>query len=136
MIKGIFMIETTTKRKSGPIRGILFWTLFPLLSLLLTAILLFYLDMANGPLIIMILECIALVGFITFRIILRGRRFVFRMIPFLALVAVNVILLPLAKPTVESYYATFAKAETTEVLKLASGDVQGVYNKDKTVRCP
>ena len=116
-------------------QSIAFWIVFPILTLLVTAIIVFYLDLANGPLVIFILEMIAIAAFIVVRIILRNKRFVFRMIPTLALVATTAILLPLARPTVErksaAYYENPIK---TPVMTLANGDVQGVYNQDKTVR--
>lgn len=117
-----------------PVRTVLFWIFFPLITLIITALLLFYLDLANGPMILMIVECIAIVILVAIRILIRKKRFLIRMIPFLALVATNIIIIPLAKPTVESYYAVSSKAEATEVMKLANGDVKGVFNKDKTVK--
>lgn len=117
-----------------PVRTVIFWLFFPLITLIITALLLFYLDLANGPMILMIVECIAIVILVAIRILIRKKRFLIRMIPFLALVATNIIIIPLAKPTVESYYAVSSKAEATEVMKLANGDVKGVFNKDKSVR--
>ena len=123
------------EKKTRPIKEILFWIFFPLITLIITALLLFYLDLANGPLILMIIECIAIFVAVVIRIMLRGKRFVFRMIPFLALVATNLIIIPLAKPSVTVYNATKGKNnEYTEVLKLANGDIKGVYNNDKTVK--
>ena len=128
------MNETNPQTNPHPVRTILFWIFFPIISLLISALLLFYLDLANGPLILMILECIALVSVITLRIILRKSKFRFRVIPFAALVLVNVIIIPLARPSIESFYAVSSKAEETEVMTLANGDVKGVYNEDKSVR--
>ena len=124
-----------SKENRRPIRGILFWIFFPLITFIISALLLFYLDMANGPLIIMIIECVAIVAAVVVRILLRGKRFVFRMIPFLSLVAINFILIPLAKPSVEVWKAYDTKdPEYTEVLALENGGVRGVYNNDKTVQ--
>lgn len=117
-----------------PVRTILFWIFFPLISLLITALLLFYLDLANGPLILMILECVVIVAVVTLRIFLRKSRFLIRVIPFVALVLVNVIIIPLARPSIETFYAVSSKAEETEVMTLENGDVKGVYNSDKSVK--
>lgn len=116
-------------------RKILFWILFPIISALIAGLLIFYLDMANGPLIFFIIECgVLLIAFIA-RIVLMNQKFVFRMIPFLTVVAVNVIILPFAKPAVEVISAVnYSNPKKTEVLTLKNGDVQGVYNKDKSVR--
>ena len=122
------------EKKPSKVKTILFWIFFPIISLLISALLLFYLDLANGPLVIMILECIFLAAAIVIRIILRKKRFVLRMIPFLSLVAVNLILIPFAKPLVEAFPATKGgNGGPTEVLTLANGKVQGVYTKDKEV---
>ena len=117
-----------------PVRTILFWIFFPLISLLITALLLFYLDLANGPLILMILECVVIVAVVTLRIFLRKSRFLIRAIPFVALVLVNLIIIPLARPSIETFYAVSSKAEETEVMTLENGDVKGVYNSDKSVK--
>ena len=116
-------------------KDILFWIFFPIISLLITGLLVFYLDLANGPLFFFILEIIVLVAAITMRIILRHKRFVIRMIPLLSVIIVNIILLPLAQPSVERKRATFhSDFEKTEVLTLKNGKIQGAYNKDKSVR--
>ena len=122
------------EHRNSFIKELLFWIFFPLIALLISGLLLFYLDLANGPMVLFIIECVVLLVTIFFRILLRHKRFVFRMIPFLSLLAVNVILLPLAKPSVEVKSAVTNKnPEYTEVLTLANGDVKGVYNKDKSV---
>ena len=114
---------------------IAFWIIFPIVSVIVSLLLIFYLDLANGPIICFILEIIVLVLAITFRIILRNRKFKFRMIPFLALMLANAIIIPLAKPDVSIKSAAYySKPVETEVLSLANGDVKGVYNKDKSVR--
>ena len=119
----------------SPRKKIAFYILFPIISILVSLILIFYIDLANGPLIIFILELIFLLAAITMRFILRNKKFVIRMIPVLALVAANAIMLPLDKPSVErksaAYYANPVK---TEVLSLANGDIQGVLNYEKDVR--
>lgn len=121
-------------KNKGLIKGILFWIFFPLITLIISALLLFYLDMANGPLVIMIIECIAIAIAIVVRILLRGKRFVFRMIPFLSLVVINCILLPLAKPSVDKWKAYDYKDPVyTDVLTLENGQVKGVLNEDKSV---
>lgn len=116
-------------------QSIAFWIIFPILTILVTAILIFYLDLANGPLAIFIIEMILIAAFIVVRIILRNKRFVFRMIPTLALVVSTVILLSIAHPAIERKSAAFYDNPVkTPVMSLVNGDVQGVYNKDKTVR--
>lgn len=123
------------EKRTRPIKGILFWIFFPLISLIITALLLFYLDMANGPLVLLIIECIVLAACIVARILLRGKRFVFRLIPLVALILANAIILPLAKPGIRTFNAVRnSNPEKTEVLEIANGKIQGVYNEDKSVQ--
>ena len=115
-------------------KKIAFWILFPIISALISAGLVFYLDLANGPLWIFIVEVIALVIAILARIILRNKFFVFRMIPFLSIVAINFILLPMAKPVFEDKYAgLYGRYEESEPLQLANGKIKGLSKVDEDV---
>ena len=115
-------------------KAIAFWIIFPILTILFTGFMVFYFDLANGPLFIFILECIATGLFIIWRIILRNKKFYIRMIPTLALLAVTVMTVSLAKPTVEPIPAyNYANPVSTENLQLKNGLVRGVYNEDQSV---
>ena len=113
---------------------IAFWIIFPIVSVLISLLFIFYLDLANGPIICLVFECIVLALAITFRILLRNRKFKFRLIPAVGLLLANAIILPLARPDTQvksaAYYSNPVK---TEVMDLANGKVVGVYNKDQTV---
>ena len=113
---------------------IIFWISFPLTAIITLLLLIFYLDLANGPLAIFILSMIAFVLMASIRIILRHKKFVIRMIPTLAFILTIAILLPFAKPSLKTksvaYYDNPVK---TEVLTLQNGQVQGLFNEDKTV---
>lgn len=113
---------------------IIFWISFPLTAIIALLLLIFYLDLANGPLAIFILAMIAFVLMASIRIILRHKKFVIRMIPTLAFILTILVLLPFAKPTLKTksvaYYDNPVK---TEVLTLKNGQVQGLFNEDKTV---
>lgn len=114
---------------------IAFWIIFPIVSVIVSLLFIFYLDLANGPIICLVLEIIVLVLTIVFRIILRNRKFKFRMIPILSLIAANLIIIPLAKPDVSIKSAAYySHPVETEVLELANGKIRGVYNKDKSVQ--
>ena len=112
---------------------IVFWISFPLISLIVS-LLLVYIDLSNGPIIILILEAAALTAAITVRILLRNKKFYIRGIPTVSLILINFILLPLSQPGVRAksaaYYENPAK---TEQLRLENGLVQGVLSKDKNV---
>ena len=116
-------------------REIIFWIIISVVSIIITAFTLFYFDLANGPLICFILELIFIAAFVSLRIIFRHKKFVIRMIPTLAFILSSAILIPLTQPVVErksaAYYSHPVK---TEILSLENGQVQGVYNKDKTVQ--
>lgn len=113
---------------------IIFWISFPLTAIIALLLLIFYLDLANGPLAIFILAMIAFVLMASIRIILRHKKFVIRMIPTLAFILTVAILLPFAKPSLKTksvaYYDNPVK---TEVLTLKNGQAQGLFNEDKTV---
>ena len=113
---------------------IAFWIIFPILVLDFTALMVFYFDLANGPLFLYILEIVAIAIFILFRILLRNKKFVIRMIPTLSLFVITGLLIAFARPTVEVKSAAYYSNPTsTEVLTLKNGKVQGVYNKDQNV---
>lgn len=114
---------------------IFFWIIFPLIAFIITALLVFYFDLANGPIYLIVFEAVILITWITARIYFRNSRFFIRMIPSLAFILLTALIIPLAKPTVERKSAAYyAHPEKTEVLTLRNGDVRGVLNKDKTVQ--
>ena len=118
----------------GKIGTIVFWIIFPVLTLIFTALMVFYFDLANGPIILFILEMVAIGVFFIWRIILRNKRFFIRAIPTFSLLLVTVISVSLAQPSVirkPAYY--YDNPAQTEVLALKNGKVQGVYNQDKSV---
>ena len=104
------------------------------LALLVSAIVIFYLDLANGPIIILILSIINIILLIGSIIYFSNKRKLFKFIPWVSFILLNLILLPLAKPSViEKPAVTNKNPEHTEVMHLVNGDIRGVYNKDKSV---
>lgn len=115
-------------------KELLFWIIFPLIVLLLSALVVFYLDLANGPLILLIIESVVIVSTVVVRILLRYKKFVIRMIPTISFVITTAIIIGFARPsTISKSAVSFSSPEKTEVMKLADGDVQGVYSLDKEV---
>ena len=113
---------------------IIFWITFPITALIVGLFLLFYLDLSNGPVIILVLETFAFIAAVVVRIMLRNRKIYFRMIPTIALFLTSCILLPLSKPTVKAKSAAYYdNPVATEVLQLENGQVKGVYSEDKEV---
>lgn len=116
-------------------KTIAFWIVFPIVSILSLLFILFYFDLANGPLFLFIFELIIITVAIVVRILLRNKRFVFRMIPTISFAVLSILLISLARPSVQrksaAYYSHSVK---TEVMDLENGKVQGAYNNDKTVQ--
>lgn len=114
-------------------KQVAFLSLFSLFSLFLFAIILFYMDLANGPLVFFILELIAFVGFIVSSILLMNKRKLIRMIPFLSILAITALFFILSKPKTEYKRATRGNTKETEVLTLKNGDIKGLYTEDLDV---
>ena len=113
---------------------IVFWIAFPIISLIVTAFLVLYFDMANGPFALFVIEMIVVYLWIFLRILFRNRKFIIRMLPTLGFILTTALIIPFAKPVVERKSAVnFKNPVKTEVLSLKNGDIQGVYNKDKSV---
>ena len=90
-------------------------------------------DLANGPLVLFILELIAFVGFIVSSILLMNKRKLIRMIPFLSILAITALFFILSKPKTEYKRATRGNTKETEVLALKNGDIKGLYTEDLDV---
>ena len=90
-------------------------------------------DLANGPLVLFILELIAFVGFIVSSILLMNKRKLIRMIPFLSILAITALFFILSKPKTEYKRATRGNTKETEVLTLKNGDIKGLYTEDLDV---
>lgn len=113
---------------------IIFWISFPLTVIFTCFILMFYLDLANVSLLILISHLVAVAIYIPIRIILRNKRFYLRALPTIILGIVTVILIGLTKPTTAYKSAVkYSNPTFTEVMHLQNGDVQGVITKDEKV---
>ena len=115
-------------------KHIAFWILFPISALLLGALLLFYLELANGPFYLLILSGFAWAGLVVASICLIGKKKRWRIIPWGAFFVTVALVAPLAKPAVVSFPAvTHENPIATESLHLRDGDVRGVYSQDGQV---
>ena len=122
--------ETKPRRKS---RHIAFWICMPLGVLQIMALVLFYLDLANGPLILLPVSIALVIGLVVSSILLVNKRMGFRLIPWGALVLSLGVVFSVAKPAVRTIPAVSAYAEQTSVLAIPDGKIQGVYSEDKKV---
>ena len=110
------------------------WILFAVLFSLLTLLIVFYLDLANGPMWLLFDELAAIILFIVALIVIPKNLKLLRVGAILAFTVITIVTFVLAKPSVERVKAVNDKnPEKTEVLTLANGKVQGVYNSNKTV---
>ena len=114
---------------------LVFWILFPIIWTLITAILIFYFDLANGPLIFFILELVFLVIFFAARVLVRNKGFLMRLLTWVGIVVVTIPIIIFNHPSEVRKSAAYYNNPTkiTELLTTTGGKVQGIYNKDKDV---
>lgn len=127
------MIEFICMKKKN---HLLFWILFPIGWTIISLLLIFYYDLANGPIIFFILELILLVVFFALRVLVRNRRALTRLAVWAGFIALTTVFILSNNPSIAKKSAAYySKPEKiNEVLSLNEGKVQGIYNKDKTVQ--
>ena len=113
-----------------------FWIAFPIGWTLLSALLIFYFDLANGPLVWFIFELLLLVALAVLRILFRDKKKWVHLTIWGAFIVSTISVMSFSKPIEAKKDATYqdAPAKVEDVLHLNEGDVQGYYNKDKTVK--
>ena len=117
-------------------KHLLFWILFPIGWTLITAILIFYFDLANGPLVWFILELVFLAAFFAVRVLLKREKAWVRLISWGAFIVLTISIIALDKPHAKKKSAVYYENPVLveDLLQLNEGKVQGVYNEDKSVR--
>ena len=116
-------------------RHIAFWIIFPIIFVIISLLLLFYLDLANGPLICLITEIVALILFFIARVLFINSKFIKRLILWLMFILANVFIIIMAHPKIAPKSAAYYNNPTkTDVLDTLYGKIQGVYNEDNSVR--
>lgn len=117
-------------------KHLLFWILFPIGWTILTALLVFYFDLANGPLIWFILECVFLAVFFVARVMVRRKKAWVRLVTWAGFIVLTISTISFAKPYEAKKRAVYYDNPVLieEYLQLNEGKVQGVYNEDKSVR--
>ncbi len=116
-------------------KHIVFCIVFPIILIILAVLLTFIFDLTNGPLIIFIILMVGLVGFAILRTFLLNKNFIPKLLSWLGFIGFTVALLSFSKPA-EIYKSAvnFDNPEKTSVLHIDNGDIQGVFNKDKSVQ--
>ena len=115
---------------------LLFWILFPIGWTFLTAILIFYFDLTNGPLIWFILELVFLVVFFVIRALFINKKVWVRLLTWAGFIVLTITSMSCSKPQPAKKSAAYYDNPTKidEILELNEGKVQGIYNEDKSVK--
>ncbi len=114
-------------------KKIIQWVIFMIIFSLLSFIMIFYLDLANGPFALFVIELITIGVLVIARFLLADKGFLKRNSIFLVFLLVNTILIICAKPAVGLLKATDSDTKT-EVLQISDGKIQGLVNSDESVR--
>ena len=114
-------------------KKIAFWIIFPIITVLISVLLFFYLDMMNGPIIVLVIEAFVLITFIVFRILLKNKRFYIRMVPSLSFLLVSSIVLSFAHPYEKRIKALDSYSNERPIVELTCGKAQGLLTKDEKV---
>ena len=122
------MDETKKKKGFRP-----FYVAFPIGYLLVAALFLFYMDLANVPIFVLVIGILALVGLLVGSVLLINKKMRFRLIPWGGFLFVFLFIVTSIKPFIRPYPALDYQAETTNTLTLADGPVKGLYTSDKEI---
>lgn len=112
-------------------KRIIFTFIFILVFSLMSFLMIFYLDLANGPFYLLILEIILIIFLLVLRILLKNKNFFIRNSIFLIFIILNIIIFSLAQPKIGLEKVT--DGNKTLILELKDGKIKGLLNKDETV---
>ena len=116
-------------------KNVLFWIFFPLGWTVLAALMVFYFDLANGPLFFFILELVLLLALLVIRIVFRGKRWWVKLIiwgAFTFLTASNMVLCKPGEFLPNAYFYD-NPVFIEKPLELNEGKVKGVYSQDQQI---
>jgi len=103
--------------------------------MIFTSIVIFYLDLANGPMPLLIFELAILAIYVTLRIVIKNLSLRKRIIMLASFVGLSIIVMISSKPYIGLKNAVdYNNPTKTEVLEVEGGKIQGVYNKDNSVK--
>lgn len=115
-------------------KHLVFWIVFPIVFLLISALVIFYMDLANGPVIMFILSIVLLLGFLVARILLLNKRFIYRLLTWMIFIGLMALLILFDRPIVrEKSIAFYNNPISTNVIETNNGKIEGLYNEDKSV---
>lgn len=111
-------------------KHIAFYIVYPIVALLLFAVGLFYLDLANGPLQFLFLFIGFFVIFVAVSFLLLNKKMRYRVLSWVAFLAVMFGVLAFSQPYEARKSASYARRPVkTEVLAIRDGQIQGVYTE-------
>ena len=112
----------------------LFWIFYPLIFLIILFLLIFYMDLANGPLYLFIIILCSYLGIGIIRILILNNKFIFKFLTWVLIAILWIGVIYLFKPSYkEKSIAFYNNPEKTEILNTNNGKIQGLYNEDKSV---
>ncbi|MBR4496292.1 MAG: carboxylesterase family protein [Acholeplasmatales bacterium] len=114
-------------------KKIIQWVLFIIIFSLISFLMLFYLDLANGPFTLFIIEIIVIVLLIVIRFLLSNKNFLKRNSIFLIFILVNTLIVFMAKPAIGLLSVTDSN-QKTDILELKDGKIEGLLNSEKSVQ--
>ena len=116
-------------------KHLFFWIFFPIGWSLLTAILIFYYDLANGPLVWFILELVLLAVLFVLRVIFREKKWWVKLSIWGGFLVLTITNLALCRPSEVKKSAAYYSnpVEIVKPLQLNEGKVKGFYSEDKKV---
>ena len=116
-------------------KSLVFWIVFPICWTLLTALFVFYFDLANGPLVFFILELVLLVALFTIRVIFRNKKWWVKLTIWGAFVVLTIPNIALCKPSefLPNAYFYDNPVYIDAPLELNEGKVKGVYSQDQQI---
>ena len=119
-------------RKTG---RIILWILFAIVYIIIAGIMLFYIDISNGPYVLFILEIIVLAVFLLARIMFYNGKFIKVAILWVLFLGSNGFMFIMSHPAVGLKYSSTANnPRLTDIVFCDKGSYQGVLNEDNTVR--
>ena len=116
-------------------KKIISWFIFTFFYSLFSVLMVFYLDIANGPFYLLPIELGIIALLLILRLLINKKNFFVRNLVFLLFIVLNVPIVLLAKPAIVNKKATsFEEAKLTEELILKNGKIIGLLNSDETVQ--
>ena len=116
-------------------KKVISWLFFSIFYTIFTILMLFYLDLANGPFYFLLIELGIIILILIIRLLLNKKNFFVRNLVFLMFIALNVPVVIFAHPAITTKRAVNdSNAKQTEVLELRNGKVVGLLNTDETVQ--